>query len=776
MRRDAPRPRRRTIRFSPRLVRLEGRQLLSADVLTYHGDNARTGADLQETALTPATVNAADFGKVGFLAVDGKVDAQPLYLSNVAIPGQGTHNVVYVATENDSVYAFDAQTGALLWQDSAHGGSQALLGPGETTVPDTDYHSGQITPIIGITSTPVIDPATGSLYVVAMSKATVAGTAVYYQRIHALNLQTGVDVVPPHAIDRAISFPGAGPGGDGTRVSFDPRQYSERAALTLSNGVIYTGWTSHADEAPYTGWVIGFRADNLGLASVLNVNPNGTPAASNAVVSSGGSFWNSGAGFAADASGNLFNISGNGPFDPSVGDYGDSYLRLSTANGLTVADYFTPHNQQVLTDQDLDLASSGLLLLPDIKDASGNPLQLAVGAGKEGTIYVVDRNDLGKFNATTDRVHQEIAGALGGAEFGSPAYFNGTVYFGAVGSHLRAFPIANGLLATSASSQSAESFGYPGTSPTVSADGIRGGIVWAAENGPTGVLHAYDANNLAVELYDSNQAGARDQFGAGNKFITPMVANGRVYVGTTDGVAVFGSLLPPVTSPPVTSPPVTSPPVIAPPVAAPPTVLIPAFPSRTFVVGGVDLLCSVGADATAGEGSLTYTWSVISRPPGSPTPSFGPVNGTNASKLIGAGIAAPGLYGFRVTITAPDGQSVTSDVAVVATLPRPSAAIPAFASPAPVVGKAVFLGVVGADQAFPESALTYTWTSIGVPRGASSPHFSSNATNGSKFVAVAFSKPGTYTFRVAIKDPFAQVATSDVTIVVGTRSRRRARA
>ena len=752
MRRDLSRARRRPSRYRPSVVPLEARSLLSADVLTYHDDNARSSADLQETTLTPADVNSTDFGKVGFFAVDGKVDAQPLYVSNVAIPGQGVHNVVYVATENDSVYAFDAVTGAILWKDSARGGAQALLGAGETTVPATDYGAdyNQITPTIGITATPVIDPATNAIYVVAMSKAVVNGTSVYYQRIHALNLETGLDEVTPQQINQLIGYPGHGPDSNGTEVVFDPRQYSDRAALTLVNGVVYTGWSSHADEAPYTGWVIGFNAENLSVASVLNVDPNGVPAADNGVGTSGGTFWNSGDGFAADASGNLYNLTGNGPFDPAQGDYGDTFLKLSTANGLSVGAYFTPSDQQMLSDDDLDLASSGVIVLPDQTNAAGQAVQLAIGSGKQGTIYVVARNAFGGYG-TSDVIYQEIAGQLPGGIYGSPAYYNGTVYFGPVGSQLRAFPIANALLATSPSSESIESFGYPGTSPTISANGTRNGIVWAAANGTTAALYAYNASNLGDELYNSNQAAnGRDQFGAGNKFITPMVANGHVYVATTDGVAVFGLLNQTPTTPVK---------------AAPPTVLVPAFPSQTYTVGGMDLLGAVGADTTYGESSLTYTWSVTSTPSGAPTPALGP-NGTNASKLIAQGIAYPGTYGFRVKITAPDGQSVISDVSVLATVPQPLVAVPAFASPNQAVGGGNFLGVVGTDQAFPASDLTYTWFPIALPAGATAPTLSGNGTNRTNLISVAYSKPGTYSFRVVIVNPFEQSIYSDVTVNV----------
>ncbi len=738
----------RSPRFVPGVHPLEDRKLLSTDVLTYHDNNARTGADLTETTLTPADVNSAGFGKVGFLAVDGKVDAQPLVKTGVAIAAQGTHEVVYVATENDSVYAFDAQSGAVLWHDGPSSGSQALLCPNETPVPASDYNSDQVSPLIGITSTPVIDPATNAIYVVAMSKSVVNGTTTYYQRIHALDLGTGADLVAPKSIDRSISVPGKGPGGNGTSVFFDPKQYDERDALTLSNGVIYTGWASHSDEAPYTGWIIGFNASNLGVAGVLNIDPNGTPSASNSIGQSGGSFWNSGGGFAADASGNLFNISANGPFDPKSGDYGDSYLKLSTASGLSVADYFAPSNQQALSNADIDLGSSGVVLLPPITDAAGDTPSLAIGSGKDGNIYVIDRANLGKFSASGNQIWQEVTGKLGGSLFSTPAYFNGSVYFGAVGASLRAFSVAGAKVSATPTSQTPAAFGYPGTTPAISANGSANGIVWAAENGSTAVLHAYAASNLADELYNSNQAAnGRDQFGAGNKFITPTVANGRVYVGTTNGVAVFG-LLGSTSMPPA------------------PTFVVPAFPSRTFFVGGIDMLGAVGADQSSGESSLTYTWSTTSTPAGAPTPSFSG-NGTNATKLVSVGIATPGTYTFQVKIQAPDGQSSTSSVAVVASVPQPHVAVGAFSSIAPRAGAIAQLGVIGSDDAFPESALRYTWSTIARPAGSAAPTFSSNGTNVSKLVSVSYPRAGTYVIQVVVVNPFGQSTLSIDTITVG---------
>ena len=543
MRRRVNKRSRTATRFRPLVGVLEDRRLLSADVLTYHNDNARSGVDSSETILMPTDVNSSTFGKVGFDAVDGKVDAQPLYVAGVSIPGKGTQNVLYVATENDSVYAFDADTGAKLWQVS-------MLGPGE--VPSDPVHGNQVTPEIGITATPVIDLNTDTMYVVAMSKLVSGTSTTYIQRIHALDITSGADKVAPKSIDQSITYPGSGPGGNGTDVIFNPMQYKERDALLLVNGVVYTSWASHSDVAPYTGWVIGFNANNLSLASVLNIDPNGAPTSSLLSDGSGNSFWNSGGGPAADAAGNIYNLSANGPFDPALnpagfpanGDYGDSFLKFTpTPGGLTVSDYFTVYNQQNYANDDEDIGSSGLTLV-DVTDSSGTSHQLMIGSGKDGNIYVVDTNNMGKFNPTLNNVYQVLPGAVVGGEFGSPVAFNGQVYFGGVGATLCAFQFVNGKLQATPASQSSNTFGYPGTTPSISSNGNANGIVWAIDDGnSTAVLYAYDATNLSTMLYNSNQApNGRDSVGPSNKFITPTIANGKVYVATADGVAVFGLL------------------------------------------------------------------------------------------------------------------------------------------------------------------------------------------------------------------------------------------
>jgi hypothetical protein len=502
----------------------------TTDVLTYHDDVARTGQNLTETTLTPANVNSSTFGKLGFYSADGLVDAEPLYASNITIPNNGTHNVLIVATEHDSVYAFDANSGATLWQVT-------MLKSGETT--SDDRNCGQITPEIGVTSTPVIDRSSGpngAVYVVAMSKDASGN---YHQRLHALDLALGTELFGGPVTVQA-TYPGTGDNSNGTNVVFDPGQYAERAGLLLLNGVIYTGWTSHCDIRPYTGWIIAFSESTLAQTSVFNLTPNGNE----------GSVWMAGAGLAADTSGNIYFLDANGDFDttlnasgfPTDGDYGNAFMKLSTSGTLAVADYFEMNNGVAESDNDTDLGSGGTIVLPDLKDGSGNTWHLAVGAGKDSNLYLVNRDSMGKFSANNANVYQELSGALPGGVWAMPAYFNNTIYYGSVGSPIQAFAITNAKLSPGATAQTANTFGYPGATPSVSANGTSNAIVWAVENTSPAVLHAYNATNL-TEIYNSNQASnSRDQFGNGNKFITPMIVNGKVFVGTPNGVAVFGLL------------------------------------------------------------------------------------------------------------------------------------------------------------------------------------------------------------------------------------------
>jgi hypothetical protein len=499
------------------------------DVTTYHNDIGRTGQNVTETKLTQANVNSATFGLLRNLAVDGGVDAEPLYLSQLSVAGN-VHNVVFIVSEHDSAYAFDSDKGTQLWKVS-------LLGSGETT---SDIRScGQVSPEIGVTSTPVIDRTAGAhgiLYAVAMSKKG----STYFQRLHALDITTGAELEGGPVIVQA-TYPGTGANSSGGQVVFDPKQYKERAALLLLNGVIYTSWASHCDINPYTGWIMGYNQTTLAQTSVLNLTPNGFE----------GSIWQSGGGLAADAQGNIYALIANGTFDttldangfPNKEDYGNGFVKVSTMGGnLKVADYFNMSNTVNESGRDADLGSGGAMVLPDLNYGTTSTLNLAVGAGKDGNVYVVNRNNMGKFSSTSNNVYQELPGAVPNGVWGVPAYFNSTVYYCDVNATLKSFSIANGKLSTTPVETGA-SFTYPGVLPSVSANGTSNGIVWAIENTSPAVLHAYAANDLTQELYNSDQASSgRDQFGDGNKFITPMIADGKVFAATTNSVAVFGLL------------------------------------------------------------------------------------------------------------------------------------------------------------------------------------------------------------------------------------------
>jgi hypothetical protein len=499
------------------------------DVTTYHNDIARTGQNITETKLTQANVNSATFGLLRNLAVDGRVDAEPLYLSQLSVAGSA-HNIVFIVTEHDSAYAFDSDTGAQLWKVS-------LLGSGETS--SDDRGCSQVTPEIGITSTPVIDRTAGAhgiLYAVAVSK----NGSTYFHRLHALDITTGAELEGGPVTVQA-TYPGTGANSSGGQIAFDAKQYNERAALLLLGGVIYTSWGSHCDFNPYTAWIIGYNQSSLAQTSVLNLTPNGDE----------GSIWQSGGGLAADPQGNIYALIANGTFDttldsngfPSKQDYGNGFVKVSTTGGiLKVADYFNMSTTVSESGSDTDLGSGGAMVLPDQGYGTANTLNLAVGAGKDGNLYVVNRNSMGKFSSTSNNVYQELAGALSNGVWGVPAYFNSTVYYCDVNATLKSFSISNGKLSTTPV-QTGASFTYPGVLPSVSANGTSSGIVWAIENTGTAVLHAFAANDLTQELYNSNQAASgRDHFGSGNKFITPMIADGKVFAATTNSVAVFGLL------------------------------------------------------------------------------------------------------------------------------------------------------------------------------------------------------------------------------------------
>ncbi len=493
------------------------------DVLTYHNDLARTGANPHETILTPENVNGRSFGKLFSDPVDGFVYAQPLYVAGVAVPGKGTRNVVYVATESDTVYAFDAdKAGPPLWRKSLLDGGSAPTGQ--------DFACGQIVPRVGITSTPVVDLATKTIYVEDMVKHGHGKRATYVQQLHALDLATGVEKFgEPATIAGSVS--GKGAGSNKGKIAFDAFLHLDRPGLALSRGIIYIAFGSHCDLGDYHGWVFAYSADHLRMRGVWNVTPNGSQ----------GAIWETGDAPAVDSQGDLYVMTGNGTFDGNSGgsDYGDSFVKLGwRGNSLRALDFFTPYDQQQLNDQDLDLGSGGLLLLPN---AAGQ-LPLTVGAGKSGVIYVLNRNHLGRFNAQGDsQIVQRISGQISGS-FSTPAYWNGRVYFGPVSQPIKAFAFSRDRLSTAPVSQTPDQFDYPGATPSISSNGNKNGIVWALDSsnyvsGKPAVLHAYDAANLSHELYKSPSSGAG---GPGVKFTVPTVAHGHVYFGTQHSLEVYG--------------------------------------------------------------------------------------------------------------------------------------------------------------------------------------------------------------------------------------------
>jgi hypothetical protein len=494
--------------------------------MTYHYDNQRSGQNLKETTLTTSNVNSATFGKIGEFTVDGQIDGQALFLSQLAVPGQGNKDVLYVATENDTVYAVDAQSisgtsATVLWKTS-------VLPSGESSA--TSLPCGNIFPK-GITATPVIDRSRNAIYVEAMSQDS-SGNIIH--RLHALDLTNGKELFGgPTTI--TATYPGTGGNSSGGVVTFLPSVQHERAALLESGNIIYTAWSGmYGDCGEYSAWVIAYDAGTLKQTSAIDLVPN----------NHGGGMWMGGGGAAADASGNVYVISGNG-FGDTPGtnsSFGNSFVRLSTANGLTVGDYFTPFNTTSEDNADADLGSAGPLLLPDLTDASGTTRHLAVSAGKDGNLYVLNRDNLGQFNSASNNVYQQFT-LSSGENHSSPVFFNSTVYICPTNDTLMAFPVSNAKLATSPSSQSSHTFGGNGAVASISANGNAQGIVWALD-WSAGTLFAYDATDLTKELYDSNQAASnRDHFSAvGGHFITPMVANGRVYIGTKTTVAVFGLL------------------------------------------------------------------------------------------------------------------------------------------------------------------------------------------------------------------------------------------
>lgn len=487
----------------------------------------RSAVNSQEIQLTPTSATAARFGKLFTLPVDGHIFGQPLYVPGLTIGGK-THDVIFVATENDTVYAFDAdQNASALWNTSL-----VNAGSGEAPVPCGDVDGCSISGTIGVTATPVISVDRNAIYVEARSKQNGA----YLHKLHALDLTTGAEKFGGPAIIKA-SVPGSASDHDSQgNVNFNPLRENCRPGLLLANGVVYLAFASINDDTPYHGWILGYNADTLQPASVFNVTPNG----------SAGGIWQNN-GISADSSGNIFAVAGNGTTPPSTNNYGQAYVKLTLQGGQpVVADYFAPFNASTLNNTDLDVGSGGLLLLPD---QSGAHPHLLVAAGKEGRIYLVDRDNMGKFQSGDDsQIVQSIPNAVGGSgerNFYPPVFWNGNVYFSGANDVIKAFSLQNGLLSTSPVMQSSTTFSFPGSGMIVSSNGSSGAILWSLEwhaSSHAGTLHAYDPGNLSHEFWNSDQSGSRDSLGTTTRLNVPLVINGKVYVSGISSVTVFGLL------------------------------------------------------------------------------------------------------------------------------------------------------------------------------------------------------------------------------------------
>ena len=517
----------------------------SPGVLTFHNDLARTGQNVRETVLSPATVKKASFGKLRSYPTDGITFASPLYVQNLEMGGSlGTHNVVFVATEHDIMYAFDAdgRGEGPLWKRS-------FIDPakGVTPVPAGDASlSKDIPNEIGITSTPVIDPATNTIYVVAKTKEIVGGRKTYVQRLHALDVRTGADRAGAASVVIRATVRGTGRGSVNGRLSFNALRENQRAALTLANGVIYLAFGSHGDAPPFHGWLLGYKASNLRQVMVFNVTPD----------DDGGGIWMSGNGIAVDNAGRLYLITSNGLYSiPKRGpNYRDAFLKMNASG--RVLDYFAPKNQSDLDVPDLDLGSAGVVLLPN---QPGPHPHLLTSAGKDGTIFLIDRDKMGRFDPRANHVVQELPNALrtvsgySGGNFSAPVYFNKRVYFSPVAAPIRGFALTRGRLKPKPVTNTTATFAAHGATLSVSAASATdpNAIMWALQYkgaAKTSVLHAYRANDLRIELWNSTQAGSRDHVGAWTKFSLPTIANGKVYTTGIDRLNIYG-LLPNATLP-----------------------------------------------------------------------------------------------------------------------------------------------------------------------------------------------------------------------------------
>lgn len=508
-----------------------------ATVATYHNDKQRTGHNLLETTLTPSNVNTTQFGKLFSQPVDGYMYSQPLYVPSVNMSGLGTHNVVFVTTMNDSVYAFDADsnTGSNanpLWKTNFLNPSQGITAVPTSAVNCTDLITNQI----GIMGSPVIDPTSGTLYVVSRTQQN----GQYFQKLHALDITSGAEKFGgPVTIQATVS--GTGEGSSGGTISFDPLIQNQRSALLFQNGQVYIAWGSHCDHGDYHGWLMAYDHKTLAQKAVWVSTPNGDE----------GAIWESGSGPAGDLSNNIYFATANGTFDAnnSGSDYAQTFVKLATPSNGTfpILDYFTPYNGPNLDVGDFDIGSGGVILLPD--QTKGPHIHLLVQGDKKGNIYLVNRDNMGHYNAqNNDQIVQYLIGAVKGM-WNSPTWWNNNAYFGGSNDKIKVFGFntTTGLLSTTPTSETSETFGYPGTTPSISANQASNGILWALDNSSykktTGaVLHAYEATNLSSELYNSSQNSSRDNPGGAVKFTVPTIANGKVYVATQTQLSVFGLL------------------------------------------------------------------------------------------------------------------------------------------------------------------------------------------------------------------------------------------
>ena len=697
----------------------------NVDVLSYHYDGLLSGNDPFETALTPASVNTTNFGLLFSQPIDGQAYATPLYKANLAIPGNGTHNVAFVATEHDSVYAFDADTGAQLWQRS-------FINPaaGVTSIPSGDT-SGNIFPEYGITGTPFIDAATSTMYFVTQTKEVVSGTAHYVDRLHAINIATGADRATNAVVTIGDTFDGGPDGGftdntslvvngtgagtDGTRVKFNAHWQLQRPALDLVNGVVFIGFAGFNDQNVYHGWIVGYHASDLSLQGFINLSPNARAAG----------VWQSGGGLATDGT-NLFFATGNtfsGPkpgFSTADNNYGETVVKLTPSGStLAVSDYFTPYNWLALDNGDLDIGSGGTMLLPDAVGSAAHP-HLMVETGKTGRLYLIDRSNMGHNNPNTngpDNVVQVLE--LGGPGiWGNPSFVqtgpnSGLIFYHGSQAVLKAVTISNGVLSFNANNPATSTtlvFGYPGGQPVVSSNGTATPIVWDLQvDSNTEILRAYNALNLAQELYNSNASSLRDQGGGSVKYIAPTVTNGHVLVGGAASFSVYG-----------------------------------VFPSNTAVPAPVTNVAGMGL-AGGSQIQLTWTNPTSNNATGlkilrstNPTTGFNQVAlvGRNSTAYTDNGLAPGTQYYYRIVATNQVGDGAPSNTAAVSTRIA-----------APVVA-VVNLTHAEVDLAWTQSGNDHYLVERSFNGGAFMTLANNIPSTTTSYIDMNVTPPGTYTYRV----------------------------